>query len=337
LPPRDIPKELVQISEICSTMAGHLPLSDILQILAQRLKSLVPFSSCAFFICGGNNEIKAIHVSGNFSEALQGRNIEIGKGISGWVAAHLRPILNTGPALDFVGLKGNFDSLSDALVVPITREDDCLGTVSLYAEKPVSYKEQDLKIMQTIANLIAPIFAEAIRNNLSDLEDIGDPITGLYRVSYLTAIGHQLVAAANESRSPISLIYIELRNLPQIVRNFGSNHANSLLKKIADAIKPELRQSDILVSYGTQGFVILLPGVNEEHAFRCVRRLKLQIKSDAISPGSGLFADCQMGTSFYPRNGSTILSLLQSAQENMRLGVLQKPNLETNVIDFYRA
>ena len=276
-------------------------------------------------------------MSGNCSEVLQGRHLEIGKGISGWVAAHLRPIFNTGPALDFVGITGDFSSLADALVVPITREDDCLGTISLYAEKPVSYKEEELRIIQTIANLIAPIFADAARNNLPDSQDIHDPVTGLYRVSYLTAIGPQLISAAGESRTPISLIYIELRNLPQIVRNFGSTLANSVLKKIAESIKPELRQSDILVGYGTQGFVVFLPGVNEEHAFRCVRRLKQQIKGDAISPGQSFFIDCQMGASFFPRDGSTILSLLQSAQENLRSGALQKATMETKVVDFYRA
>ncbi len=334
----DIPAELIQLTELCSTISGHLRLNDVLSILAQRLKALVPYSTCAFFICNSENKISATYVSGMFSESLQNREMEVGKGISGWVAAHKRPMINTGPALDFQGTPGESQfSFSDTLVVPITKEDECLGTLSLYGQDPISYTENHLAVLQTVANVIAPLFADAANEDSKTSSDTIDPVTGLCRISYLAAVGPQLISAAAENRTPISLIYIEIRNLPQIVRNFGSNLADSVFKKIADSIKPELRESDILVCYGAQGFVVFLPGVRDDQALRCAQRLKQQIRGNRPTIGQGFSIDCQIGISFYPKDGATILSLLHSAQENLRSGILQKFTLDTNVIDFYRA
>jgi diguanylate cyclase (GGDEF)-like protein/putative nucleotidyltransferase with HDIG domain len=336
--PRDIPAELVQLAEFCTTISGYLHLNDVLPVLSQRLQRLVPYSTCAFYIMGnGDDRIAAMHVNGKFSELIRGHVMEIGKGISGWVAAYRRPMINTGPALDFQGIDGEFTSFTDALVVPIVKEDECLGTLSLYAQQPISYGQNDLAIMQMVASLLAPLIAEAVKNKAQDTQDVNDPITGLNRISYLTAIAPQLIAMAAENRTPVSLIYVEVRNLAQIIRSFGSSLGNSVLKRIADSIKPEFRETDVLVRYGQQGFAAFLPGVRDDQALRCVQRLKQRIRSEAVTPGQGFSVDCQTGVSFYPRDGSTILALLQSSQENMRASLAEKTASERNVVDFYRA
>ena len=175
-------------------------------------------------------------------------------------------------------------------------------------------------------------------NNASSVsQDHIDPTTGIHRISYLTAIGPQFISSAGSSRSQISLIYIEIRNLAQIIRVFGSNLGNLILKSVADRIKPELRETDILVRYGQQGFVAFFPGVRADQALRCAERLKQQIRNQALTPGEGFTIDCQAGISYYPKDGSTVFALLQSAQENMRLESAKKPASGNNVIDFRRA
>jgi diguanylate cyclase (GGDEF)-like protein/putative nucleotidyltransferase with HDIG domain len=334
--PRDVPAELVHLAEFCTAISGFLHLSDVLPALQRRLERLVPFSTCAFYI-KGNDRIAAMHVHGKFSELIRGHEMDIGKGISGWVAAYRRPMINTGPTLDFQGIEGDFTSFADALVVPIIKEDECLGTISLYAQQPISYGQYELSIMQTVASLLAPLIAEVVKNNSRDSQDVMDATTGLNRISYLTAIAPQLIANASDNRTPVSLIYLEIRNLTQIIRSFGSNLGDSVFKRIADCVKPEIRETDILVRYGQQGLVALLPGVRDDQALRCLQRIKQRLRSEAITPGQGFSIDCQAGVSFHPRDGSTVLALLQSAQENMRAGLLEKPAQERNVVDFCRG
>jgi diguanylate cyclase (GGDEF)-like protein len=250
------------------------------------------------------------------------------------VAAYKRPIINTEPALDFPGINADFSSFKDGLVVPITSEGECLGTISLYAQELNSYGQDHLNIVQIVADFLAPLISEVNKNRKSDSPDVIDPTTGLHRIAYLSAVGPQLISNARENRTPASLLYIEIRNLTRITHVFGSNLGNSTLKRIADCIKLELRETDVLVRYGQHGYIVFLPGVRDDQAFRCSQRLKQRIKSDTMTPGQGFSIDCQTGISFFPQDGLTVLSLLKAAQENMRASLTQKSAPEGIVVGF---
>ncbi|MBP1609917.1 MAG: diguanylate cyclase and metal dependent phosphohydrolase, partial [Acidobacteria bacterium] len=334
---RDIPAELVQLAELFNSVSGYLRLEDILAVLAQRLPAIVSFTTFAFYRKDGDDRMLAMYVSGKHSELLKGHAIELGKGISGWAAAYRRPMINASPALDFQGISGDFSLFSDALVVPIVDGDEAMGTISLYAEGPIVYGQSHLNAVQTLAGLLAPLIADARKDRTPDSQNIVDAVTGINRLSFLTAIGPQLISMAAESRTPISLIYLEIRNLPQIIRVLGSSMGDSILKRVADCIKPELRETDILVRYGQQGFTALLPGVRDDQALRCVQRLKQQIRNESVTPGQGFTIDCRAGVAFCPKDGITVLSLLQSAHENLRSASEEKSAPESKVVDFHRA
>jgi diguanylate cyclase (GGDEF)-like protein/putative nucleotidyltransferase with HDIG domain len=334
-PSQDIPTEILQVAEFCSTAIGYFDLQDFLPILARRIERLIPFSTCAFFLVDDKGGVSAVYTCGTFSDKLRGHRIVMGKGISGYVTAHRRPMVNTDPLLDFHGLEGDFSSFTDTLAVPIIFNDEALGTISLYAQKPVSYKQEDLGVLQTLANSLAPMVSEAINRGNEKPEDSVDPTTQIHRISYLTAIGPQLISVAARNQSPICLIYLEIRNLYQIMRIYGGNIGNAVLKRIALCIKTELRETDVLVRYGHQGFVALLPGVRIEHARRCVLRLKQQIRNEVSCVGGQNFSiDCSAGISAYPKDGSAIFALLQSAKESQKINISDSVLTDGNVIDF---
>jgi len=331
---RDFPAELVQLAEFCSTISGYLDLNDILPVFSHRMQRLVPFSTCAFYLRTGNNRVFAAHTRGMFSELIKGHSIEMGKGISGWVAAHKRPMINAEPALDLLGIQGDFSFLTDALVVPIAHEDEILGTITLYAQDPISYGEHDLDTLQMLATLLAPLIAESKKGETAASEHAVDPITRIHRISYLTAIGPQLISFANKNKTPLSLIYFEISNLPKITRIFGSQIVDSVLSKIASYIRSEIRESDILVRYGHQGFVALMPGVRNDQALRCIERLKLQISREFVDIAQRFSVDLKAGAAFYPKDGATVFGLLQSAQESIRSEASEDGSSDANILDF---
>ncbi|MEJ2247864.1 MAG: HD domain-containing phosphohydrolase [Acidobacteriota bacterium] len=285
---QDIPTELLQVAEFCSTAIGHFDLQEFLPILARRIERLIPFSTCAFYLGNETGSIEAVYVHGAFSDDLKGHRIAMGKGISGWVTAHRRPMTNTVPLLDFHGIEGDFSSFTDTLVVPVVHDEETLGAISLYAQDPISYNQNDLTVLQTMAASLAP------------------------------------------------LIYIEINNLYQIIRIYGGNTGRTILKKIAYCVRKEIRETDLLVRYGHQGFVALLPGVRLEHARRCVLRLKQQVQNEVLTGGGEIFSiDCNAGISCFPKDGSTIFDLLQSAQESQKISISESKLPDGNVIDFF--
>ena len=333
-------EELVRLMEFCGGVGRSLVLTDALPIVARRLKQIVPYDACVFFTYRENDSVRAEYACGELAASLQGLSIGLGKGISGWVAAYKRPMLNTGPALEFQGITGDFTPLKDALVVPLVQEGDCLGTISLYACEPLVYSQTHLSLLQTVAEQVAPLVRDACVAGKPEGESLVDPVTGTYRVAYLSVAGTPLLAHAANTQTPLSLVHIEIRNFSHNVSLYGRGIGDSILRKVADTLRSELRQTDILVRFGYDGFVALLPGVRGLQAARYVHRVQQQIKSAPMNmtPGNALFVNCQAGIASYPDDGSTLPALLQTAQrvliENARLASPQVSGFEGNVLEF---
>jgi diguanylate cyclase (GGDEF)-like protein/putative nucleotidyltransferase with HDIG domain len=314
--PHDFPEEMIRFADFCSSAAGQLEFEDILPIVSRRIERLIPFKTCAFFIDDGADHVRAVHVAGCFSEILKNYRLAMGKGINGWVAAYRRPMINTEPALDFQDLKDQLSSLKDTLAVPIILGDECLGTISLYREIPLSYGQTDLSVLQTIAGFVAPLISE-IKNRGGQSGDFVDPITQIHWAPYLAITGQQLLASAKNDSSPASLIYLEIKNLRRISSEYGADTGNSVLRLIANCIKPELRETDILVRFGNRAFLAFLPGVREDQALGCAQRLKQQVKKQSLNLGDrSVSIECAAGSSSCPKDGTTITALLQSAQQS---------------------
>ncbi len=333
-------EELVKLFEFCSGVGRSLSLDDSLPIIARRLMRIVPYDTCVVYMPQNDDSIKAEFACGEHGNALKGTSIGLGKGISGWVAAHKRPMLNTSPALEFQDLLGDFGSLKDGLAVPLLQDGDCVGVLALYATAPTFFSESHLSLLQSAAEQIAALVGYAAAGDRSDESALLDPVTGIHRFSYLTVACEQFLAHAEKTESPLSLLYLEIRNFLHSVSLYGTGSGDMMLRKVADVLRSELRQTDILVRYGHDGFVALLPGLGNPQASRYVQRLQQQIKGTPVNlaPGNTFFVTCHAGIASFPNDGASLLALLRAAQkamyEQVKLSSPQAAGSEGNVLEF---
>ena len=109
---------------------------------------------------------------------------------------------------------------------------------------------------------------------------------------------------------------------------------------MAAILRSELRQTDILIRYGEDGFIALLPGVRGPQAIRYLNRLLQLIKSAPVSLALGNISsiNCQAAVASYPNEGSNPLALLEAAQrflvDQEKLENPQVAAPEGNVFEF---
>jgi diguanylate cyclase (GGDEF)-like protein/putative nucleotidyltransferase with HDIG domain len=333
-------EELVKLFEFCSGVGRSLSLDDSLPIIARRLRGIVSYDTCVLYIPQNDDSIKAEFACGEHGNALKGTSIGLGKGISGWVAAYKRPMLNTSPALEFRDLPGDFGSLKDGMAVPLLQDDECVGVLALYATAPTFFSESHLSLLQSVAEQIAALVSNAAAGDRSDERVLLDPLTGIHRFAYLTVACEQFLAHAKKTELPLSLLCLEIRNFLHSVSLYGTGSGDLMLRKVADVLRSELRQTDILVRYGHDGFVALLPGLGNLQASRFAQRLQQQIKGTPVNlaPGNTFFVTCHAGIASFPSDGTSLLALLQAAQkavaEQVRLSSPQAAGSEGNVLEF---
>jgi diguanylate cyclase (GGDEF)-like protein/putative nucleotidyltransferase with HDIG domain len=324
--------ELLSLYEFCASLAQHLELQDLYVNIAQRIRRLVPYDLCAFYLEKGNGTVKVDYAVGKYSDRIQNLALQVGKGLSGWVAAYHQPMINTGAAMEFHGADFDHGSLKDSLVVPLMVDQTCIGTISLFAEDPMSYSQEQLSVLQVVSRHVAPALADARKRAASKSEQRQIEIeTRAYHASYLSVVASRLMASSGKTGSPFSLIYLDLNNFSQLVRLCGADTGDAILKQVAERLRQELRNIDFLVQFGRKGFVALVDGMGREASIQLAQRLQRRIREIKMGniAGQNVFIFQQTGIATYPEDGTTITTLLEAAQRHlaMRAG-LQDPGQE---------
>ncbi len=104
-----------------------------------------------------------------------------------------------------------------------------------------------------------------------------DPLTGLFNRRYLEKI-------LNEDKKDLSLIMIDLDHFKKINDTYGHGVGDIILKKVAQAIKDNIRETDIPIRIGGEEFVIILPDTNIKGAKKVAEKIKKSIEQMEIPP-----------------------------------------------------
>jgi GAF domain-containing protein len=75
----------------------------------------------------------------------------LGSGISGWVIANGRAMVNADAALDFTG-QASGQPVSRCTAVPITVDGETVGALACYGDDPRGFGDRDVAVIENIAS-----------------------------------------------------------------------------------------------------------------------------------------------------------------------------------------
>lgn len=124
----------------------------------------------------------------------------------------------------------------------------------------------------------------------NDLEFLAehDPLTRLYNRRRLPVAVGEAVEAARGGR-PGALLYIDLDNFKIVNDTMGHDAGDRLLLNIAEILRSSVRAGDILVRFGGDEFVIVLPDCGVEDAMRIGEEMRRKIEDLVFSEGGRSF------------------------------------------------
>ena len=116
-----------------------------------------------------------------------------------------------------------------------------------------------------------------------------DPLTKLGNRRRLYLYIDKLIPTSRRSDEPFSIIIADIDNFKQYNDTHGHNAGDDLLVAVAKRILESTRDQDLVVRYGGEEFMVVLPLTNIEQAKILAKRMCATVKADtAVTISAGL-------------------------------------------------
>lgn len=105
-----------------------------------------------------------------------------------------------------------------------------------------------------------------------------DPLTGLANRRFMSVVMDRNLAAARRFKRPFSVMMLDIDFFKKYNDSLGHTAGDKLLINLSNVILTELREIDLVVRYGGEEFLILLPETGLSEAVETAERIRKKIQ-----------------------------------------------------------
>ncbi|MDB5080963.1 MAG: hypothetical protein JWP00_2887 [Chloroflexi bacterium] len=147
-------------------------------------------------------------------------------------------------------------------------------------------------------------------------ETIRDPLTELFNRRYLDETLHREVAGIQRTGGYLSVVMLDIDHFKKINDTYGHKTGDVMLQALSKLLQAQTRASDITCRYGGEEFVLVMPGISIELAYRRINKMRMAFEALRVSVGDEtLQSTFSAGIAVYPEHGVTGEELLQLADQ----------------------
>ncbi len=163
----------------------------------------------------------------------------------------------------------------------------CDGAIAFFAERRHMTDSDIIEKMSRMNNELANLSRELSRKNM-ELEKANETITRLMHTDVLTGIANRrsimeelrhMVRDAHATGALLSVLMADLDHFKDINDEWGHAAGDAVLEAFGRLLAENLRKEDLAGRIGGEEFLVLLPGLAEDGAFNCAKRIRRMVES----------------------------------------------------------
>lgn len=204
----------------------------------------------------------------------------VGEGVAGWVVEHGEPALIEDVDRDarFVSRAAPATPIRAMVCVPLVVRGTPIGVMTATSRDSGAFDEASLDMLSFIAQTIA-LDIENVR--LAKVA-VTDPLTSAYNREFLVERLPREMAAAGSQNTPLSIAMVDVDHFKRVNDRFGHDTGDRVLVVVAERLRSAIRASDMLVRYGGEEFLVLLPATDLDIATDIAERMRAKMQENPI-------------------------------------------------------
>ncbi len=148
------------LHHITTTAASGTTLEEALESAVEGLQVTLGGDRVSIMLMDRERKNLEIKAAVGYSEAVTHMIIPVGSGITGWTAAHRRPLRIDDVTADSRYIQASSNTRSE-LAIPLIYRNDVLGVLNVESEQPGAYTENDEEMLGTLGGSLAAVIANA--------------------------------------------------------------------------------------------------------------------------------------------------------------------------------
>ena len=304
-------------SEVLSILkATHEP-ERVLSLIVDRIVRMYGCQTCAAIIIDPETEYLRVFTNHNLSyQYVKEFRRSLGTGAIARMLSTGHPILVTDSVkeqqvAEEIQLEHPFGS---AVCLQIVAELRTLGYLYADAREPNSFTAQDLRTLQSFADLTSIALNKSYLYEKNLRLDPIDHETGLEKyATFLERLG-TYISRAEMNRENLSLFIMDIDNYKQIGGTYGYEASKHVLKEIAGIIKSRLQSTDSAGRYGFDEIIILRENSPLDNGIAFAEELRKMIAETEFTQKK-IRTTVSIGVAAFPGNAGSEKDLLLAVKE----------------------
>ena len=250
---RESRRKIEKLHEAARRLGTCQSEDEAYQFTVEAAGEMLSFSVCTLDAVEGNKLIVKATSLQLAPEAR--RESELGS------AALAAKTYRTGKTYVFGGLDGmpdawqTYPGLRSGIGVPVGD----IGVFQVVSTKPDAFTEEDARLLELLAGHTAQAVKRVrLENELKELA-VHDPLTRVYNRYRLNETLEQEIKRCKRYGQSIAFLMIDINRFKEINDRFGHQMGDRVLQAVASLLLESIRETDIVVRYGGDEFLIVLP------------------------------------------------------------------------------
>lgn len=128
-----------------------------------------------------------------------------------------------------------------------------------------------------------------------------DPLTGVYNRRFGMARLQEEFSRAVRTTSPLGVMMFDIDHFKKVNDTYGHLAGDRVLIQVAKTARRALREGDILMRYGGEEFLVILPAASKENTRALGERLRRMVEETSIADGDQVVrVTISLGVTSYP-------------------------------------
>jgi diguanylate cyclase (GGDEF)-like protein len=182
-----------------------------------------------------------------------------------------------------------------------------------------SFSAAEARVLDAVALSIALSLSNSIRIADAERLSLTDELTRLHNARYLRHFLVNEIRRARRYQTKVAALFLDLDDFKQVNDLHGHLAGSHCLVEVAALLLPSVRDTDCIVRYGGDEFVVILPEAGPEDAAIVAERIRTKIETHRFTGGRRLKISLtvSLGAAVFPDNALSPHQLISCADQAM--------------------